>query len=146
MTDPTRLYPDRPILAASVAILRGGRVLLAARGREPMRGVFTLPGGVVEAGETLADAARREVREETGLDLGDLVFVAHEEVVRRDPTGRIERHYVICVFAGRLGEGEPVPGEEAPELRWVDPAALDGLPTTPGLGAIIARAVALLGA
>jgi ADP-ribose pyrophosphatase YjhB (NUDIX family) len=134
----------RPILAVSVAIFRGGRVLLAERGREPMRGVFTLPGGAVERGERLVEAARREVLEETSLDIEPVGFVAHEEVIVRGEKGRTQRHYVICVFAARWLGGEPVPSEEATAFRWADPETLDGLPVTPGLAAVVARALALV--
>lgn len=140
MTSDKRLYPDRPILAASAAIFRDGRVLLAARGKAPMRGVYTLPGGVVEIGETLAEAARREVMEEVGLDVEIIGFAGHVEVVRRDVEGAVERHFVICAFAARWTGGEPMIGEEAADIVWADPTTLDGLPTTDGLAGIVAAA------
>lgn len=130
-----------PTLAASAAVFRDGRLLLAARGKEPMRGVFTLPGGHVEAGETLAEAARREVREETGLDVRILGFVDHNEVILRGEDGEVTRHFVICAFAAQWQGGEASLSEEALECRWVDPATLDGLPVTAGLHAIVARAL-----
>jgi 8-oxo-dGTP diphosphatase len=145
-SDHSRSYPARPVLAASVAVFRDGRVLLAARGREPMRGVFTLPGGAVEAGETLVEAARRELFEETGLEIGEPAFVTHEEVILRDRGGAVERHFVICVFAVSLDHGDPAPSEEAIEFRWADPAGLGDLPTTPGLDTVLARAREKLGA
>lgn len=140
MASDKRTYPDRPILAASAAIFRDGRVLLAARGKAPMRGVYTLPGGVVEIGETLAEAARREVQEEVGLDVEIIGFAGHVEVVRRDAEGAVERHFVICAFAARWTGGEPMIGEEASDIVWADPATLDGLPTTEGLAGIVAAA------
>src|SRR5262245_46706600 len=109
-----RSYPDRPLLAASAAVFRDGRVLLAARGPDPGRGVFTLPGGLVEPGETLAEAARREVLEEMGLTVEIVGFADHREVIERDADGRVARHFVICAFAARWRGGEPVPSEEAP--------------------------------
>jgi 8-oxo-dGTP diphosphatase len=133
MTHDPRLHPPRPILAASVAILREGRVLLAARGREPLRGVFSLPGGAVLVGETLLEAARREVEEETGLAIGAPEFMAHEEVILRDGDGRVERHYVICVFTAAWVGGEPQVTEEAVAFVWVDPSERPSLPVTPGL-------------
>jgi 8-oxo-dGTP diphosphatase len=139
MPDP-RLNPTRPVLAVSVAIFREGRVLLAARGREPMKGVFTLPGGAVELGETLSEAALREVREETGLMVRLAGFVTHQEVLHLGADGRAERHYVICVFAANWDGGEPITTEEASEYRWADPVTLDGLRVTEGLAAIVAAA------
>jgi ADP-ribose pyrophosphatase YjhB (NUDIX family) len=135
-----RLHPVRPILAASVAIFRDGRVLLAARGREPMKGVFTLPGGAVELGETLSEAALREVREETGLTVRLVGFVTHQEVIHLGREGRAERHFVICVFAAHWQSGEPAITEEASEFRWADPVTLDGLRVTEGLASVVAAA------
>jgi ADP-ribose pyrophosphatase YjhB (NUDIX family) len=143
VTDATRSYPDRPVLAVSVAVFRDGKVLLAARGREPMKGVFTLPGGAVEAGERLEDAARREVLEETGLGIGAVRFVSHEELIRLDDDDRAKAHFVICVFSAAWSGGEPTITEEATEFRWADPATLDDLPVTPGLFGIVALAKAV---
>lgn len=146
MGSDKRIYPERPILAASAAIFRDGRVLLAARGKAPMLGVYTLPGGVVEAGETLAEAAQREVHEEVGLDVEIVGFAGHVEVVRRDSAGAVERHFVICAFAARWTGGEPHTGDEALDIVWADPETLNGLNTTEGLGDIVAEAARLVAA
>src|ERR1700761_8105482 len=106
MQDASRSYPSRPILAASVAIFRDGKVLLGERARSPGQGLFSLPGGVVELGETLEEAARREVREETGLEVEISGFVRHNEVVYRDEAGAVPRHFVIAVFAARSSKAE----------------------------------------
>ena len=144
MTDASRSYPARPILAASVAIFRHGKVLLGERARSPGQGLFSLPGGVVDLGETLESAARREVREETGLEVEIAGFVRHNEVVYRDENGAVHRHFVIAVFAARAGQGEPQVSEETVSFRWADPATLDGLPVTDRLADIVAAAQALL--
>ena len=139
-----RLYPQRPFLAVSAAILRGGKVLIVRRARKPALGVYTLPGGVVEAGETLEDAVRREVREETALDIAPVTLAGHREVVIRDAQGRTERHFVILCFASRWLSGEPQLNDELDEARWIDPADLAGLKTTEGLAEIVAAAAARL--
>jgi 8-oxo-dGTP diphosphatase len=144
MTDASRSYPARPILAASVAIFRDSKVLLGERARSPGQGLFSLPGGVVELGETLEEAARREVLEETGLDVEIAGFVRHNEVVYRDEQGAVHRHFVIAVFAARAGQGEPVASEETVSFRWADPVTLDGLPVTDRLADIVAAAKAVL--
>jgi 8-oxo-dGTP diphosphatase len=144
MTDASRSYPSRPILAASVAVFRNGKVLLGERSREPGRGLFSLPGGVVELGETLEEAARREVREETGLEVEIAGFVRHNQVVYRDEAGAVHRHFVIVVFAARSEEGEPSLSEETLSFRWVEPATLDGLPVTDRLADIVTAAQAVL--
>ncbi len=134
------LDPARPILAASIAVFRDGLVLLAARGKEPMAGVFSLPGGVVEPGETLAEAALRELREEVDIEAELLGFVTHEEIIERGPSGEPTRHFVIAAHAGRWLSGEPCTGPEALEIRWVDPTELGDLPTTPRLADVVAKA------
>jgi len=139
-----RLYPKRPFLAVSAAILRDGKVLIVRRARKPALGVYTLPGGVVEAGETLHEAVRREVREETALEIAPVTLAGHREVVIRDGDGRVERHFVILCFAARWLGGEPALNEELDEARWIDPAELAGLKTTDGLADIVAAAMARL--
>ncbi|MGN6571404.1 MAG: NUDIX hydrolase [Pseudolabrys sp.] len=139
-----RLHPQRPFLAVSAAILRGGKVLVVRRAKKPALGVYTLPGGVVEAGETLEEAVRREVREETALDIAPVTLAGHREVIIRDAQGRTERHFVILCFASRWLSGEPQLNEELDEARWIDPAELSGLKTTEGLAEIVAAAAARL--
>jgi 8-oxo-dGTP diphosphatase len=137
--DP-RAYPDRPYLAVSAAIIRDGRVLVACRARGPALGVWTLPGGVVEAGETLGEALVREVSEETGMTIQPGRLAGHREVVVRDDGGRESRHFVILCFAARWIAGEPRLNEELSEARWLRPSELSGLNTTEGLADIIAQA------
>lgn len=140
MTDP-RLYPDRPFLAVSAAIIRDGHVLLARRARGASTGVFTLPGGVVEAGETLHEALVREVMEETGIAIAPVALAGYREHIEREDDGRIRRHFVILPFACRWISGDGVPLlEELSELRWLRPAGLAALTTTPGLAEIVAAA------
>lgn len=137
-----RLYPARPILAASVAVLRAGRVLLAGRGRPPLEGLYSLPGGLVEPGETLVEAALRELREEVGVEAEILGFVAPVEIIERDGRG-VRRHFVVCAHAARWLSGEPQTGPEAIDVRWVREDEIAALPTTPGLAGILRRAFEL---
>lgn len=139
-----RTYPTRPFLAVSAAIIRDGKVLVVRRARKPALNLYTMPGGVVEAGETLFEAVAREVREETALEIEPVALAGHREAVMRDPQGRVERHFVILCFAARWRAGEPVLNEELDDARWLDPAELSGLRTTDGLAEIVASAVALL--
>ncbi|MFN3656510.1 MAG: NUDIX hydrolase [Pseudolabrys sp.] len=140
----SRAYPQRPFLAVSAAILRDGKVLVVRRARVPALNLYTLPGGVVEAGETLAEAAAREVREETALEIEPVALAGHREVIVRDGEGRVERHFVILCFAARWLSGEPVLNEEVDDARWVAPAELAGLRTTEGLAEIVDAAMARL--
>ena len=142
-SDP-RAYPDRPFLAVSAAIVRDGNVLLVRRARAPANGLFSLPGGVVEAGETLHEAVMREIREETSIAIEPVALAGFRETVTRDGDNRVERHFVILPFAARWIAGEPILNEELSEARWVTPDIIEGLPTTPGLAAIVASAIELL--
>jgi 8-oxo-dGTP diphosphatase len=136
-----RTYPTRPYLAVSAAIFRDGRVLIVRRARPPARGLYTLPGGGVELGETLEEAIIREVREETGLAIAPLALVGFREAVARDAAGRVERHFVILPFAARWIAGEVALSEELAEAHWRKPDELAGLKTTEGLAEIVAAAV-----
>jgi ADP-ribose pyrophosphatase YjhB (NUDIX family) len=132
-----------PILAASVAVFRDDRVLLAARGKPPGEGLYSLPGGRVEPGETLGEAALRELREEVGVEAKLIGFVQPVEVIDRDAQGRVSRHIVIAAHAARWVSGEPQTGPEARDVRWVTESDIAHLPTTPGLAGVLARAFAL---
>ena len=146
MSDP-RVYPDRPFLAVSAAIIRDGRVLIARRAKGASAGAFTLPGGVVEAGETLHQAIIREISEETGIAIEPVALAGHREFITRDADGRVQRHFVILCFAARWisGEGEPAL-DELSELRWLEPAEIAGLKTTEGLAEIVTSAFRLMSA
>ena len=135
-----RSYPQRPYLAVSAAIVRDGKILVVRRARPPAHGLFTLPGGVVELGETLAQAVTREVREETGMAIEPVALAGFRETVVRDSDDRVERHFVILCFAARWQAGEPVLNEELSEAHWIEQAELAALATTPGLAEIVAAA------
>jgi len=139
-----RTYPASPILAVSAAIIRDGKVLIVRRARPPARGVYTLPGGGVEVGETLVEAVVREVREETELVIDPVALAGYREAITRDGDGRIERHFVILPFAARWIAGEPRLSEELAESMWLDPSEIVGLDATAGLSEIIANAVRLV--
>jgi 8-oxo-dGTP diphosphatase len=143
MTEP-RTYPQRPFLAVSAAILRDGKVLVVRRARKPALNLYTMPGGVVEVGETLMEAVTREVREETALEIEPVALAGHREAIMRDAQGKVERHFVIMCFASRWLSGEPVLNEELDDARWLAPSELAGLSTTEGLAEIVASAVEIL--
>ena len=139
MSDP-RHYPERPYLAVSAVVVHDGEFLAVRRARPPMQGLFTLPGGGVEAGESLAEAACREVQEETGLIIEAVALAGYREVITRDDAGRVQRHFVILTFAARWVAGEPRLNDELLEARWMRPAGLPELSTTEGLAEIVAAA------
>jgi 8-oxo-dGTP diphosphatase len=119
-------------------------VLLATRTRPPALGALTLPGGLVEPGERLTEAALRELQEEVEVEAEIIGFNGHAERIERDGDGRVKHHYVIASFIARWVSGEPRPGPEAGEIVWADPHALHGLPLTEGLRALLRRGAAML--
>jgi ADP-ribose pyrophosphatase YjhB (NUDIX family) len=121
-------------------ILRRGRIVLVERGREPLRGYWSLPGGVVEAGERLEEAIRREVREETGLDVEPLGVFEVFERISRDSRGRPEYHYVLIDYLCRLRGGKLKPADDVASARWVSPAELNSFQITEGTLPVIRRA------
>jgi ADP-ribose pyrophosphatase YjhB (NUDIX family) len=141
MNDP-RAYPDRPFLAVSAAIIRDGRVLIIRRAPGFAGGIYTLPGGVVEAGETLMQAVIREVREETAVEIEPVTLAGFRETIFHDKDGKASRHFVILCFAARWLSGEPVPDlSEISEAAWRRPEELKSLKTTDGLHEIVREAM-----
>lgn len=133
----------RPTLAASVAVFRDGRVLLATRTRPPADRLWSLPGGKVEAGETLEEAALRELHEEVGVKARILGFNRHVEIMGRGADESVTHHFVVASFVAEWLEGEARTGPEAGEVMWADPLALGGLATTRDLGKVLRDAHAI---
>jgi ADP-ribose pyrophosphatase YjhB (NUDIX family) len=111
-------YPARPIVGVGAVVVHDGRALIVKRAHEPRKGEWSLPGGRVELGETLVDAARREMLEETGLDVsvGDIVEV-FDRIHRHE--GRVRYHFVIVDFLCAWTAGELRPGDDAEDAAWV---------------------------
>jgi 8-oxo-dGTP diphosphatase len=134
-----RLFPTRPILAVSAAVFRQGRVLIVRRARAPLIGHFSLPGGGVEVGETLAEAVARELMEEVGVEAEIIAFNRHVEAIAHEEK-RIRTHFVIASFVARWISGETRLSDEVDAFEWIDPAAALPSPTTPELGEVLASA------
>lgn len=115
--------PAFPRVGVGAVVVHDGRVLLVRRGKEPLRGRWVVPGGTVEAGETLQEALVREVREETGLTVrpGEVVFV-FDRILREE--GEVRYHYVIVDYLCEYVSGTPRPGSDAEEVALVPPDAL----------------------
>ena len=143
MTD--REYPQRPIVGIGVVVLKSDAVLLIQRGKPPNKGAWSLPGGAQELGETIETAARRELEEETGLEVGDLTLAACFDSIRHDDAGRIHYHYPIIDYAARWRHGDPRPGGDVTLARFVAMDDLSEYNLTPAAHDVIHLARSLLG-
>ena len=119
-----RTYPEDPRVAVGAVVTRNGRVLLVKRKHAPGQGLWAIPGGSVELGETLQDAAEREIKEETGLTIRARSPVHTFDVIERDDAGRIQFHYVIVDLMADYERGELNPDDDACDARWVLPEEL----------------------
>ena len=126
MTD-SREYPSRPFCGVGVVVRRDDQVLLVQRGNPPRRGDWGIPGGVVELGETLREAARREVREECGIEIQVAELLDTFEVLQRDDAGRLQYHYVIIDFAAEYVGGDVYAASDVLDARWVTVRDLDAV-------------------
>ncbi len=139
----SRRYPRHPLIGVGAIIFDRGRVLLAQRGNEPLKGWWSLPGGLVEAGESLADAVRRETREETGLEIEPAGVVEIFERIMRDAEGRPEYHYVLIDYLCRVAGGELRAASDVSAVEWAPRRDLPGFQITEGTAAVIEKAFRL---
>ncbi|MEJ8473430.1 NUDIX hydrolase [Roseibium algae] len=137
-----RQYPPVPLLGVSVLCHQKNEVLLIKRGKPPFAGHWSLPGGMVEVGEPLADAATRELLEETGVSAEITRPVETFDSIQRDDDGRVRNHFVLTVFCARYMSGEARAGDDAAEARWFLPQDLADIVTTPGTPDRIVRLLA----
>jgi 8-oxo-dGTP diphosphatase len=133
----SRDYPDRPFLGVSTIVRRDGLILLVKRARPPLEGHWSFPGGLVELGETLKEAAAREVREEAAIEVEVGEQIETVEIIRRDEADRVDRHYVLAVFVAGWQAGEIAAGDDAAEARWFDPDDVAELTMTPDTARIL---------
>lgn len=137
-----RRYPEHPLVGVGGVVFDpGGRVLLIRRGGEPLKGRWSIPGGMLDAGETMPEGVRREVLEETGIavEVGPMV-TAFDRIIR-DEAGDVEYHYVLVDFLCEAPAGlVPRAASDARDARFVHPDELSGYETTPSLPRVIAMA------
>ena len=135
-----RRYPKHPLVGVGAILLRRDRILMAQRGQEPLKGWWSLPGGALEAGESLTDAVCREVREETGLEIRPLGVLVIFERILRDAGGRPEYHYVLIDYVCRVTGGTLRAGDDVAHVEWVRRADLHKLQITEGTLGVIEKA------
>jgi mutator protein MutT len=128
------------VLGVGALIVDNARILLVERGNAPLAGYWSLPGGGVETGERLEEAIRREVREETGLEVEDLEVLEIFERIMRDAEGRVEYHYVLIDYLCRPAGGALCAATDASRCEWFREEEMGALKITAGTPAVIAKA------
>jgi len=132
-------FPDRPVPAVSALVFRDGAVLLVKRRDEPNRGLWSPPGGSVELGETVQDAAVRETLEETGVEVHARDVVDVRDVILKQPDGRVEWHYVLFAVLCDWVSGEPFPATDAENARFIPLSELGEYDMTPTARQVLER-------
>ena len=135
----SRQYPPHPLLGVGALIFKRERILLVKRGKAPLKGYWSLPGGLVETGERLEDAIVREVREETGLEVRPKYLAEIFERIMKDPDGRTEYHYVLADYVCRVVHGAPHASDDASEADWFKLEELERMQLTAGTLDVIRR-------
>lgn len=138
-----RAYPSQPVTGVGAIVLQQDEVLLVRRGTAPQEGLWSLPGGALELGESLHQAVRREVLEETGLDVRVLEFAGAFERITTDSYGAVQYHYVLLDYLCEIVGGTLAAGDDAADAEWVNRAELRRRSLTPGLEAVIEKAFRL---
>jgi 8-oxo-dGTP diphosphatase len=141
----TREYPDSPRVGVGAVILHGDKVLLVRRGQSPSFGKWTLPGGLVELGETTREAIAREIVEECGIKIRVVDVAGVIDRIVKDPTGRVRYHYVLVDYLAYPESTDVAAGSDAAEAEWFAIDRLAELDTTQGLLDMIHRAQVLQG-
>ncbi len=136
-----REYPQAPIVAVGAVLVRDGQVLLVRRANDPNQGQWSIPGGALELGETLAQAASREVREECQVEIEVDDVLSTFDLIQRDDKGRVRYHYVLVDLAARYVSGQPVARTDALDVRWVREAEFDQLDIIVRLLPVLHRAL-----
>lgn len=138
--EDNRRYPARPVLGIGALIFRGERILLAERGKQPLKGWWSLPGGALETGERLRDGIRREVAEETGLEVEPSESFTIFERIIPDAEGRAEYHYVLVDYICEIVGGSEQAGSDVSALSWVAESDLANYQLTEGTLDVILQA------
>ena len=138
--DP-RKYPTSPVVVAAVLVRKDDKVLLAKRGWDPFKGLWAPPGGGIELGETVFQAGKRKLLEETGIDAEIIGIQTVEDLIHRDEEGTVETHIIIIRLLGRYSGGTAKADSDADDAGWFSIDELDGLPLRPGVRELVTEAL-----
>ena len=139
----SREYPDRPVIGVGGVIIDRGRTVLIRRGTEPLLGEWSIPGGTIEIGETLEEAVRRELREETGLEVRVLELIELFDRIYRDAENKPRFHYVIADYLCGLVGGEPRAGSDVTDMAFAQEEELGKFKLTEKATALLKKAFAM---
>lgn len=139
--DDSRWYPQYPMIGVGALILRERRMLLVKRSKEPSKGMWSIPGGRLELGETIEEAVKREVLEECGVQIDIVRVLEVMDNILHDNDGKVSYHFVLIDLLANYVSGEPNAQSDVDECRWVTPAELAGLDMNPRLRAVIMSVV-----
>jgi len=120
-----RTYPALPFVGVGAVVFKAERVLLVQRGTPPRLGEWSLPGGAQKTGETYVEAARREVHQETGVEIDILGLIDVVDSIMRDEAGAVQYHYTLVDYAAVWRAGRLAPGDDAADARWIPFAAIE---------------------
>jgi ADP-ribose pyrophosphatase YjhB (NUDIX family) len=120
----SREYPERPLLGVGGVVIQNGHALLVRRATEPLKGEWSIPGGLVELGEKLVDAVKREVLEETGLTVEPGEVLELFDSIWRDGEGRCQYHYVLVDYLCRVIGGQLLAATDVSDARWIPEAEI----------------------
>lgn len=134
-----RLYPKQPIIGVGATIIKDGKILLEKRKSEPGKGKWSIPGGLVELGESISQTVVREVAEETGLEVYEPELIDVVDNVVRDENGKVKYHFVIIDYFVKLKGGTVNASSDADELRWVPLSEVEKYDLTKTFRAFIQR-------
>ncbi|MFZ0640279.1 MAG: NUDIX hydrolase, partial [Candidatus Acidiferrales bacterium] len=140
-TTESREYPERPIVAVGGVVIHDSQVLLIRRGQPPLKGRWSIPGGILEVGETIAEGIERELKEETGIEVRVLELIEIYEKVLRDEDNQPQYHFVILDYLCELVKGTARPGGDVTEVVWAGEQQLDSLALMGAANRVIRRAL-----
>jgi 8-oxo-dGTP diphosphatase len=136
-----RRYPNYPLVGVGAVVIRGAEILMIKRGKPPREGSWSLPGGLQELGETVHEAAAREVMEETGIRITNIALLDVINSIHHDEKGEVEYHYTLVDVAAEWVAGDPVGGSDAADARWFRQSIINEMDIWPETKRIIEMAL-----